>query len=195
MARELAGSNRLTLTENKRSDQILYDFYTGLSTRPLVDVLHEARLMFPVTDEAPDTTLVISHARRRFLNCKANLKRKPEVGAVFLRAPQTGKDGTGPQSMWVWPGLRVIGAGGQMKKGVFAKIESVCEDGDVVLDNGIALSASHACRPMRLAYAMTCPGAQGLTLQGRVRLDCTGSHTLPLDISTSVVAEPLHTIS
>ena len=82
-----------------------------------------------------------------------------------------------------------------MKKGVFAKIESVSEDGDVVLDNGIALSASHACRSMRLAYAMTYPGAQGLTLEGRVRLDCTGSHTLPLDISTSVVAEPLHTIS
>ena len=131
--------------------------------------------MFPVTDETPDTTLVISHARRRFLNCKANLKRKPEAGAVFLRAPQTGKDGTGPQSMWVWPGLRVIGAGGQMKKGVFAKIESVSEDGDVVLDNGIALSASQACRSMRLAYAMTYPGAQGLTLQGRVRLDCTES--------------------
>ena len=62
-----------------------------------------------------------------------------------------------------------------MKKGVFAKIESVSEDGDVVLDNGIALSASQACRSIRLAYAMTYPGAQGLTLQGRVRLDCTGS--------------------
>ena len=62
-----------------------------------------------------------------------------------------------------------------MKKGVFTKIESVPEDGDVVLDNGIALSASHACRSIRLAYAMTYSGAQGLTLQGRVRLDCTES--------------------
>ena len=46
-----------------------------------------------------------------------------------------------------------------MKKGVFAKIESVSEDGDVVLDNGIALSASHACRFMRLRICDDIPGS------------------------------------
>ena len=90
MLRELAGSNKLTLTENKRSDQVLYDFYTGLAKRTLDEALQEARMIFPVTDKPPGTTLVISHARRRFLNMKRNLKEKPANGAVFLRAPMTG---------------------------------------------------------------------------------------------------------
>ena len=130
----------------------------------------------PLTERDADTTLVISHAHRRFLNCKRNLKDKP-ANAVFLRAPQTGgRGGTGPQSMWIWPGLRIVGSGGLVKKGVFATIDSVSPDGDVVvLDNGASLTASQAIRSLRLASAMTYAGVQGLSLHGVVRLDCTDS--------------------
>ena len=34
MLQDLANGNRLTLRENKRSDQMLFDFYSSLSTRP-----------------------------------------------------------------------------------------------------------------------------------------------------------------
>jgi Cdc6-like AAA superfamily ATPase len=106
MLRDLVDGNRLTLTENKRSDQVLYQLYTSLQRRTLADALEEARARFPVTTR-PATTIVISHARRRFLNMKQNLKDKRAAGAIFLKAPMTGgKPGGGasPQSMWLWSG-------------------------------------------------------------------------------------------
>ena len=174
LVRDLAGSNRFTLTENKRSDQMLYDFYTSLSARPLADALEEARMRFPVTSETPDVTLVISHGRRRYLNGKRNISEM-QTDAVYFRAPETGATGNGPQNMFLWPGLRIVGGGGALKKGVFATIESISADSDVVLDNGIKLTASQASRSIRLCYALTYASCQGLTLEGRVRLDCTSS--------------------
>ena len=67
MIRDLAGSNLLTLTENMRNDQQLFNFYTSLATRTLADALEEARVRFPKTSMAA-TTIVISHARRRYIN-------------------------------------------------------------------------------------------------------------------------------
>ena len=104
LVRDLANSNRLTLTGNRRSDHVLFDFYTCLSSPPLAEVLREARILFPVTTRQPDTTLVISHARRRFLDVKRNLREKPP-DAVFLKAPLTGTTGSGPQSMYICVGL------------------------------------------------------------------------------------------
>ena len=99
MVRDLSGNSRLILTENKRRDQILYG-HTSLPRRPLAEVLQEARNLFPLTSREAETTLVISHARRRFLNCQRNLWDRPP-DFVFIRAPVTGKTGNGPQSMWV----------------------------------------------------------------------------------------------
>ena len=169
MIRDLSGGNRLILTENKRSDQILFDFYTSLSTRPLAEALQEARLRFPVTDR-PATTIVISHARRRYLNMQRNLAEKPP-DAVFFRAPATGGK-TGPQSMWLWPGLNVVGAGGAVKKGVFETIAQATSK-EVVLHSGTRLTAHQTARSLRLAYALTYPSVQGLTIGDVVRLDCT----------------------
>ena len=115
MVKDLSGSNRLTLKENRRSDQELFDFYANLTDRPLDELLLEARTRFPRTTRVVTTTIVISHAKRRFINCQCNLREKP-ADAVFLKAPHTDSK-SGPQSMWVWAGLRVIGAGGPVKKG------------------------------------------------------------------------------
>lgn len=174
MLLDMCGSNRLTLLENKRSDQILYDFYTSLSTRRLADALFEARRLFPVTDEPPDTTLVISHGRRRFLNAKRNAADAP-LDAEFFKAPVGAATGNGPQSCFLWPGLRMIGAGGLVKKGVFVIITDVTEDG-VTLDNGVKLTREQSIRSIRLSSCLTYASVQGLTLEGRVRLDCTESN-------------------
>ena len=77
--------------------------------------------------------------------------------------------------MFLWPGLKVVGAGGAVRKGVFERIASVTEDGDVILSNGVSLTAHQAIRSLRLCYALTYAGCQGLTLDGVVRLDCTDS--------------------
>ena len=100
-----------------------------------------------------------------------NLAEKPP-DAVFFRAVGGGK--TGPQSMWLWPGLTVVGAGGAVKKGVFETIAAVTSE-EVVLHSGTRLTAHQTARSLRLAYALTYPSVQGLTIGGVVRLDCTGN--------------------
>jgi len=170
MITDLSGGNRLTLNENMRSDQILFVFYTSLAARPLDSALREARLRFPVT-ERPATTIVISHARRRYLNMRRNLAEKPP-DAVFFRVHSSSK--AGPQSMWLWQGLTVVGAGGAVKQGAFETVAHATPE-EVLLHSGTRLTAHQAVRSLRLAYALTYPTTQGLTLPGVVRLDCTAN--------------------
>ena len=121
MIQDLARGNRLKLTENQRSDHVLFDFYTSLSARRITDALREARIRFPKTSRVA-TTIVTSHARR-YINMQRNLKEKPQ-DAIFSKAHVNGKvGGTSPQSLWMWPGLRIIGAGGAVKKCVFETVE------------------------------------------------------------------------
>ena len=118
MVRDLAGSNRLTLGVNRRSDEVLFDFYTAITgTRPIAEAVQEARILFPRTERAADTTLVISHSTRRYINTQRNLAEKPH-DAIFFKAPSGKLGGTAPQSMYIWRGIRLIGAGGLVKKGI-----------------------------------------------------------------------------
>ena len=134
-------------------------------------------MRFPVTSETPDVTLVISHSRRRYLNGKRNTSEMP-AETVYCRAPVTGATSNGPQNMFLWPGLRIVGGGGALKRGVFATIESISADSEVALSNGIKLTTSQASRSIRLCYALTYASVQALTIEGRVRLDCTSSQFL-----------------
>jgi hypothetical protein len=59
-----------------------------------------------------------------------------------------------------------------LKKGVFETVAHVTP-GEVVLHSGTRLTAHQAVRALRLAYALTYPSTQGLTIDRVVRLDCT----------------------
>ena len=63
-----------------------------------------------------------------------------------------------------------------MKKGVFDSVASVSPDGDVTLASGVSLTAHQEIRCLRLCYAITYAGCQGLTLHGELHLDCMGSN-------------------
>ena len=73
----------------------------------------------------PDTTLVISHSKRMAVNAAANRALAPE-GSKLLELEVIHIDlgcyestpRNSPQSMRVWPGLRLIGAGGKLPKGL-----------------------------------------------------------------------------
>ena len=175
LMRELCRSNRVTLTENRRSDPALFEFYTSLRVgtdgeRGLAAALHEARLIFPVTDEPAKYTLCISHANRRAVNAAANLREKPE-SAVLITAPVRSET---QQDMWLWPGLEVIGAGGKALKGLLYTVATVDAE-SVQLEGGLSLTAEQAGKCLRLSYALTYASVQGLTLTGRVRLSDTDS--------------------
>ena len=84
-------------------------------------------------------------------------------------------DNNVPQIMWLWPGLRLLGAGHKVQKGIFTKVKA-CDAEKVVLDNDLTLTHSQVCQSLRLSYAITYASCQGLTLQGRVRLETQSGH-------------------
>ena len=109
MLLDLAGGYFLELTENQRSDQILFDFYTGIWGISLEQALEKGRQDFPTTKKPANFTLVISHDKRKRLNRERNLqdKQKESGGAIFLKAPKMTAQGNIPQNMFIWKGLRL----------------------------------------------------------------------------------------
>ena len=188
LIRDLAGGHRHELTENMRSDPGIFDFVKWLRVgEEACPTLEQAkarlRELFPSKPGWPDTTLVISHSKRMAVNAAANRALAPE-GSKLLELDvihmgccqttneycQTATPQNSPQSMRVWPGLRLIGAGGKIPKGVFVAVAEVEPDG-VRLDNGMRLKNQELLRATRPSHAVTYASCQGLTLHNRVRLD------------------------
>ena len=77
--------------------------------------------------------------------------------------------------MWIWKGLRLLGAGGRKcLKGVFYEIEE-CDNDVVKLKSGEELSHDECVKCLRLSGAITYSSCQGLTLPGIVRLEDTSN--------------------
>ena len=178
MLRELCSSNRFTLTENKRSDPPLFDFIQSLRpgtprARPLAEALADARARFPRTAREADWVLCLSHRKRVALNRQMNQQRKPP-GALFFRHRPASGDLTGnqPQSMWLWQGITLVGAGGPCPKGILVEVTGRTEE-EVRLSHGAALRREQVCKCTRLAHCLCYASVQGLTLPGVVRLEDT----------------------
>ena len=166
------------LTENHRSDEAIFGFLRYLRVDeaeepPLREALQLARERFPRRGQ-PDTCLVISHANRMRLNEQHNWRLAP-AEAVTLRYEGRAAAGTNaPQTMRVWPGLRLVGAGGKVSKGCFVAVTEAGPDA-VRLDTGERFTHAELLRHTRLCHAITYASCQGLTLQGRVHLCDTSS--------------------
>ena len=63
------------------------------------------------------------------LNRKMNQCKKPP-GALFFRYRPAGGDVSGntPQSMWLWSGITLVGAGGSCPKGILVEVTSLAEE-------------------------------------------------------------------
>ena len=68
-----------------------------------------------------------------------------------------------------------MGASGAITKGVFETVSMVTPD-EIVLHNGVRLTAHQAVRSMRMAYALTFPSTQGLTIEGVCRIVTNAPH-------------------
>ena len=115
----LAGGNRVTLTNCRRSDEVLFKFYSSLlhDTSSLEEQLQAARDRFQFAGPAR-WNLVISHRKRLKLNKELNLLYKPAAGAVFLRVkPHKGQMNVA-QNMYVWKGIQLIGSTASERKGI-----------------------------------------------------------------------------
>ena len=133
MLREVCGSNRFTLTENKRSDPSLFDFIQSMRpgtprARPLAEALEDARARFPRTAREADWVLCLSHRKRMALNRQMNQRRKPPGALFFRHRPASGDlSGNQPQSMWLWQGITLVGAGGPCPKGILVEVTGLTE--------------------------------------------------------------------
>ena len=179
LIRDLAGGHRHELTENMRSDPGIFNFVkwlrVGEEACPTLEQA-KARLkeLYPSKPGWPDTTLVISHSKRMAVNAAANRALAPEASKLLqletqvihidLGETQNGCSQTAPQnspqSMRVWPGLRLMGAGGKIPKRVFVAVAEVEPDG-VRLDNGMRLKNQELLRATRPSHAVTYASCQG----------------------------------
>ena len=185
MIRELCGSNRFELTENRRSDPPLFAFIQSLrpgtpEARDLAEALADAMERFPQTEREADWVLVLSHRKRMALNRQMNQRKKTADALFFRHRPVQGQaTGNQPQSMWLWPGLTLVGAGGPCPKGIMVEVVSLTED-QVTLSNGATLDRERICKCTRLAHCLCYASVQGLTLPGVVKLWDTASPLLTL---------------
>ena len=146
---DLSEGHLLIMTECRRSDAQLFDFYSSLVEEPMGALhgdlkasLDVARRTFteeratgfiPVTKLAP-TNLVLSHKRRMVINQLCNeAEAKAREDAVWFSAAEFGSDAESltnkPQDAYFWPGMIVVAcsSGRKVRNGNQHKITSICE--------------------------------------------------------------------
>ena len=123
------------------------------------------------SDEArADTSLCISHAKRRRLNKESNLKE-----GLFLKAPPS-KQANAPQDMWLQPGLRVMciceGKRGRLYNHAFFTVAALGDSTVSLTDDLGTFEIKHeeAARVLRLTFALTFASIEGMTIPGSLRL-------------------------
>ena len=173
---DLAGGWCHQLSERWRFDEGIFSFLTWLRVDeaeevPLREAIRTARERFP-RHSKPEVCLVISHAKRLQINERENRRRAPDNALLVEYAGSRATGTNAPQTMRVWPGLRLVGAGGKVRKGVFVTVSEVGER--VSLESGQSFEHQELLKHTRLCSA-TYASVQGLTLQGRVWLCDTDS--------------------
>ena len=174
LLKTLCGCNRLTLSVCRRSDGELFQWYSSLIRGgcrfhlPLAEVLTEVRTRFRLHAPAAHN-LCISHRRRIQLNREANERERRGRQAVLVRGV------SGGQSMWVWPGLKLLGSAGSRKiqNGITYEITSITDE--AITLGEIKLTYPQAAASLRLAYAQTYASCQGSEFDGTLALWDTDS--------------------
>ena len=188
----LAGGVRLTLREGRRSDMVLFDFYSSLIeggdrfTQPLAKMLEAARAICTHQGPAPHN-LVISHRRRILLNRQLNKTFLPaDVTPRFIRCvPKKGQQ-CAAQNMFIWPGLTLLGCVQASKRSVrnnvLYRVVAIAED-TVTLQpvegeaQAFELSISQTSEWLRLPFAQTFASCQGGEFTAPLRIhDTTNVH-------------------
>ena len=169
---DLAGGWCHELSERWRFDEGVFSFLQWLRVDeaeqvPLREAVQMARQRFPRRGE-PEVCLVISHAKRLQINERENRRRAPQDALLVQYAGPETAGTNAPQTMRVWPGLRLVGAGGKVQKGVFVTVSEVGER--VALESGQSFEPRELLKHTRLCSAITYASVQGLTLRGRVWL-------------------------
>jgi len=181
---QLAGGTRLVLTECRRSETDLFEFYSSLIlggsrfTIPLETVLNEARGLFNFEGPARHN-LVISHHKRIKINKELNIYHKPDAGAILLKPKPTKGQLCKAQDLWVWEGLEVLGctqASKRVRNNVLYTVTAVePEHIEIESKERFWLSHEQFGQLCRLSYARTYASIQGTEFQESLRLQDTAN--------------------
>jgi hypothetical protein len=180
----LAGGNRCTLTECRRGDRKLFDFYSSLipggsrAELPVHACVAQAKAVF--RSSAPARwNLVISHRRRCAINAERNRAEAPP-GAVLLEVGGRRARGNGAQSMLLWPGIQLFGCttAAAVRNGCLYTVESVDAQAQTLSLEGVGtMTFEQAKVHLRLSYAQTYASCQGTEFAESLCLwDCTHKH-------------------
>ena len=178
-----ASGNRCVLTECRRGDRRLFDFYSSLvpgGSRyhlPVADAVKEAKREFR-HDGSARWNLVISHRKRVELNRVNNRAAAPD-DAVFLEVKGRAVRGNAAQSMLAWPGIELLGCVSAERKGIrngcLYTVERIDVPSETLRLAGVGdVTFDQAKAWLRLSYAQTYASCQGTEFAGSLRLhDCS----------------------
>jgi hypothetical protein len=179
----LAGGNCCTLTECRRGDRRLFDFYSSLIAAGSRFELHlrecvaQAKALF-VHNGPARWNLVISHRKGVQINRERNSAEAPPH-AVLLEVSGKPARGNGAQTVLLWPGIQLFGCVAVEKKGIkngcLYTVESIDAAAETLTLQGVdgELSFAQAKTCLCLSYAQTYASCQGSEFGGTLRLhDC-----------------------
>ena len=177
MLRALAGSNRLVLTEGRRSDMNLFGFYQKLSlggdyhSLPLGEQIQLAREAFPKQPRDAKFNLVISHRQReqliREIQNRELARKRAEGAECVVLAPSYSGGANRAQELWLWKSKVLISTA--TCRGIYNSqlLEVVGIGLDTVsfkdFENGEPVTLSHAtvAKHLRDSAALTYASVQG----------------------------------
>ena len=189
----MANGNVVTLTECRRSDKVLFDFYASLVqagsrdgppegtprwNQPLQSIITEARTVFNHSGFCK-SNLVISHKKRIQLNRHINEQlAPPRDAAVRLEVHGKQSRGNAAQTMLIWPGIELLGAVPSERKGIrngcLYTVANVEPDAVTLQElPGLKLTFDQVKSWLRLSYAQTYASVQGTEFSAQVRLHDT----------------------
>jgi hypothetical protein len=171
------------LTECRRGDRRLFDFYSSLIAGgsrfelPLRECVAQANALF-VHNGPARWNLVISHRKRVQINREMNQAEAPRDAACLVVSGRPAR-GNGAQTMLLWPGIQLYGCVVMEKRGIrngcLYTVESLDPAAETVKLEGVdgELSFDQAKTCLRLSYAQTYASCQGSEFGGSLRLwDC-----------------------
>jgi hypothetical protein len=174
----MSGGNRCFLTECRRGDRRLFDFYTSLLAGgsrfqlSLRECVEQAGSLFQHNGPAR-WNLVISHRKRVELNRAQNQAEAPP-GAVLLEVSGRPVKGNAAQSMLLWPGIQLFGCVAverKVRNGCLYTVESIdAAAGTLSLEGVGELTFDQAKAWLRLSFAQTYASCQGTEFGGSLRL-------------------------
>lgn len=177
----MCSGNVVHLTQCRRSDKVLFDFYASLvgdcpEQSPLKDTVKAAKALF-CYDGLCERNLVISHKKRILINKVINEQLAPKDAVrLEVNTKQPAAAGNCPQSILIWPGIQLLGAVPTERRGIrnscLYEIAEVNTADDTVrlVEPNITLTFEQVLSWLRLAYAQTYASVQGTEFDCALRL-------------------------